>query len=438
MDGTTTKECALHNKSISMICLAEECKERLLCSSCFKQHDHSHLDYFLPINEFQDKDGKVILFKDIKQNSSKINKNINEIKFSFYTKIDTLFTKYLKKLKEERFEKFFEEQTKKMGNISSDVEIDENCKDLDEIARYYNKNMKNGTCSKIFDTLNKTLDKFSADIEKKLNNIINVKVQLNINENTKLRHISDSFEKHHYGDCQGRILLDNDSEKIYYVNGHSSNQIEVYSNMDNFKDKILEKTIKLPTYIAGTYSVLHNGYFYFFELENRNKPNNKLIKFDLKTEKIILTKDFEINDAELGNGQNQWGGFNNSILISNSGKLYVVYSSISNKKKINIALINEDNLSITKIWKTDSKIKSACPCIFMIGSVLYHLNSYSKENAAVEYGFDLKTEKSFKPNITFANKGGYDSSLTYYPKINSLMTVNNGDVYVYKVELNEQ
>ena len=436
MDGITTKECALHNKSISMICLAENCKERFLCSSCFKHHDHSHLDYFLPINEFQDKNGKIILFKDIKLSNNKINKDINEIKFAFYTKIDTLFTKYLKKLKEEQFDGFFEEQIKKIGNTSSDFEIDDNCKDLNEIARYYNKYMKNGISSKILDGLNEKLDKISADIEKNLNNILNINVQ--INENMKLKYISNSFERIHYGDCQGRILLDNSSDKIYYINGHSSNKIEVYSSMDNLKDKIIEKTINLPTYIAGTYSVLHNNNFYFFELENRNKPNNKLIKFDLKTEKITITRNFEMNDAELGNGQNQWGGFNNSILISNNGKLYVVYSSISNKKRINIALINEDDLSIIKVWKTDSKVKSNCPCIFMIGSVLYHLNSYSKENTTVEYAYDLKSGKSFNPNIAFINKGGYDSSLTYYPKINSLMTVNNGDVYIYKVELNEQ
>ena len=72
MNGITVKECALHNKNISIICLAEDCKERLLCSSCFKQHDHSHLDYFLPINEFQDNEGKIILFKDIKQSNNKI------------------------------------------------------------------------------------------------------------------------------------------------------------------------------------------------------------------------------------------------------------------------------------------------------------------------------------------------------------------------------
>ena len=434
MNGITAKECALHNKNISIICLAEDCKERLLCSSCFKQHDHSHLDYFLPINEFQDNEGKIILFKDIKQSNNKIKKEINELKFSFYTEIDTLFTKYLKKLKEEQFDSFFAEQSKKIENTSTEVKIDDNCKDLDEISRYYNKYMKNGINSKIIDNLNEKLDKISIDIENKLNNILNVNIP--VNENTKLKYISNSFEKYHYGGNQGRILLDNLSEKIYYIKGYSSNKIEVYSTMDNFKDKIIEKTINLPTYIAGTYSVLQKDYFYFFELEDRNKPNNKLIKFDLKNEKIVLTRNFEINDAELGNGQNQWGGFNNSILISSNGKLYVVYSSISNNKKINIALINEDDLSIIKIWKTDSKVKSYCPCVFMIGSILYHLNSYSKENTTVEYAYDLKNEKSFNPNIVFANKGGYDSSLTYYPKINSLMTVNNGNVYIYKVELN--
>ena len=208
----------------------------------------------------------------------------------------------------------------------------------------------------------------------------------------------------------------------------------IYENFQKFSDKIIEKSINIPTNIAGTYSVLHKNYFYYFELDIN--PTNKLIKYDLVNQKIISSKYFLLDDAVKDNSQDPRGGYNDSILISDNEKLYVIYSSIKNNKKINIALINEDDLSIIKIWKTDSKVKYDCPCIFMIGSTLYHLkDSNSTENNSINYAYDLETEKSYDPKIDFINKGGFDSSLTYYPKINSLMTVNNQNVYVYKVEL---
>ena len=54
----------------------------------------------------------------------------------------------------------------------------------------------------------------------------------------------------------------------------------------------------------------------------------------------------------------------------------------------------------------------------MIKGVLYHITSYSKENDEVVYSYDLMKEKSNKINIPFENKGGYDSSLTYYENLN--------------------
>ena len=74
----------------------------------------------------------------------------------------------------------------------------------------------------------------------------------------------------------------------------------------------------------------------------------------------------------------------------------------------------------------------------MIKNILYYISHYSKQNDSVIYSYDLDTEKSNKINIPFQNLGGYDTSLTYYSHINSLMTINNGKIYKYNVILEEQ
>ena len=71
----------------------------------------------------------------------------------------------------------------------------------------------------------------------------------------------------------------------------------------------------------------------------------------------------------------------------------------------------------------------------MINNILYHLKTYNNENDSIIYSYDLLNEKNNNINIPFENKGGYDHSLTYYPHLKSLMTVNNGYIYKYNIAL---
>lgn len=162
-----------------------------------------------------------------------------------------------------------------------------------------------------------------------------------------------------------------------------------------------------------------------------------MIKFDLNKNKILNNK-IILSDAVLGNSQNCWGGYNDIILITDNKNLYAVYSSNNNNKRISIAKIDENSLDVIKIWNTDSLEKGQCGPIFMINNVLYHIKTYNKENDSVIYSYDLLKEKSTNINIPFENKGRYDSSLTYYPHIKCLMTVNNNKIYKYKVILEKR
>ena len=206
--------------------------------------------------------------------------------------------------------------------------------------------------------------------------------------------------------------------------------------MDDLKLNKIANTITLSTYISGTYPVLHNELLYFFEFNNNNQTN-KLIKYDLNQNKILASK-IILNDAVLGNSQNCWGGYNDIILISNDYNLFAVYSSNNNNKRISIALIDEYNLDVLKVWNTNSLEKKQCGPIFMINNKLYHIKTYDGENDSVVYSYDLYTEKSENINIPFENKGGYDTSLTYYPNLNCLMTVNSSYIYKYNVILEEK
>ena len=126
MENAVPQECEKHHKNICTICLSANCKERYLCSLCYRKHDNTHLQFFIPTNELYDKNKKIILFNDIEARIRKIKNAINEIKDNFYTKIDSLFTKYLKKLKEEKLEKYFESVFKKIDDSTGNLNFDNN------------------------------------------------------------------------------------------------------------------------------------------------------------------------------------------------------------------------------------------------------------------------------------------------------------------------
>ena len=232
------------------------------------------------------------------------------------------------------------------------------------------------------------------------------------------------------GQTQGRILFDIKSDKVYYIDGHYSKEIHVYENYENLKLKKSSNILSLPSEIAVNYTVIHKGFFYYFEYRKNN-----LIKYDLNQNKILMNKEI-LSDADLNN-QNQWGGYNNINLISDNNTLYAIYASNNNNRRISIALIDENSLNVIKTWNTDSLEKKQCGPIFMINDVLYHIKRYDNENDSVIYSYDLKNEKSNQINIPFENKGKYDSSLTYYPHLNCLMTVNNKNIYKYNVILGD-
>ena len=232
------------------------------------------------------------------------------------------------------------------------------------------------------------------------------------------------------GETQGRILFDIKSDKVYYINGSCSKEIYVYENYEDLKLKKNSNILSLPSEIAVNYTVIHKGFFFYFEYRKNN-----LIKYDLNQNKILMNKEI-LSDADLNN-QNQWGGYNNINLISDNNTLYAIYASNNNNRRISIALIDENSLNVIKTWNTDSLEKKQCGPIFMINDVLYHIKKYDKENDSVIYSYDLKNEKSNQINIPFENKGKYDSSLTYYPHLNCLMTVNNKHIYKYNVLLGD-
>ena len=249
-----------------------------------------------------------------------------------------------------------------------------------------------------------------------------------MNEKLVLKKIEKGNCEFDSGTTNGRLLFDEISNKIFFILGYENNKINVYKNFENLKTKKNDAIIELPHTISVNYSVLHKGYFYYFKIRTNN-----IIKYDLNQKKIILAKSI-LSDANLDN-QNQWGGYNNINLVSDDNNLYAIYASNNNNKRISIALLNEDNLNVLKIWNTDSLEKKKCGPIFMIKGILYYITGYDKVNDSVVYCYDLSKEKRSKIDIPFENLGGYDSSLTYYTHLNCLMTVNNSKIYKYKIIL---
>ena len=171
MENIIPQECSKHHKNICTICLTENCKERFLCSKCYRKHDYTHLPLFIPINELYDNNKKVILFQEIDAQIRKIKNDINEIKDNYYTKIDSLFTKYLKKLKEEKLEKYFENIFKKIDENTGNFNNNEN--NLENIAKIFNNFIRNESWinEELIDKINKKIEKSCILIEEKLSNL---------------------------------------------------------------------------------------------------------------------------------------------------------------------------------------------------------------------------------------------------------------------------
>ena len=457
-------KCPEHQKvPNNLFCLDEK---ELCCSYCYYENLHSN-HKILPITdvvnikkenvtiefskaEFDEKNKKLIELKN------KIEKEINNINISFDKTLEDLTKSFeekitnLKKAENDIKEKLQNEVTKfkeKLEIFLSDInnqivmnekinkgiqKFDKEEKNMIKILSYIskiNKNKKN-----INSLLNKRIKsiKFSYIPEKSDINFD----EFYIGGGCILKKIEKGNCEVDYGNCQGRILFDSKSNKVFYIGGsyyYYTDEIYVYNNYEDLKLKKLERKIKISKKITSCYSVMHKGYFYCFE-SSSNQSTNNLIKYDLDQNKLIIQK-YILQDAILDNSQSNWGGYNDIILISDDNNLYAIYSTNNNNKRISIALLDENNLNVIKIWNTDSLEKGKCGPIFMINGILYHISSYCNQNDNVIYSYDLNKGKSSKINIPFENIGGYDSSLTYYSNINCLMTVNNGKIYKYKVVL---
>ena len=74
--------------------------------------------------------------------------------------------------------------------------------------------------------------------------------------------------------------------------------------------------------------------------------------------------------------------------------------------------------------------------IFKIDKTFYFVEHYNLSPSKIHTKFNLEEQTLVNNlNIPFENIGGYDSSLTYHPELNALITVNNANIYKYSVNL---
>ena len=236
---------------------------------------------------------------------------------------------------------------------------------------------------------------------------------------------------------QGKILFDKIRNKVYYLNGDDKKTINVYNSYENLKNKKCDNVIELPGFISVNHSVIHKGYFYYFIYNTNN-----IVKYDLNKEKKIKEKSNLLEDNLDSQNNSEGNNDNNIILISDESDLYAIYFSNNNDKRISIALLNENNFDVMNNWNIDSDFSwnGEYGPFFMIKGILYYIKKSGKKNDSGVYCYDLEKGQGWKIDIPFENKGGNDSSLTYYSKLNCdcLMMVNNYKIYKYNVILCQQ
>ncbi|XP_055498239.1 myocilin [Leucoraja erinacea] len=221
-------------------------------------------------------------------------------------------------------------------------------------------------------------------------------------------------------------------EHIWRINtvGTDIRQLYEYQDLDQFMKGHVSKVYLLPEPVESTGATVYRGSLYYQKRKSRT-----LLRFEMKSETILVRKDLA-NAGYRGVFPYSWGGYTDIDFAVDELGLWVIYSTNQAYGAIVISKLDPNTLEVERTWATAIR-KRAVANSFIICGVLYTINSYSNQNAVINFAYNTNTNSSKALAIQFENRYRYNSMVDYNPAEKKILAWDNFNMVMYDIKLSK-
>ncbi|XP_069793861.1 myocilin isoform X2 [Narcine bancroftii] len=217
---------------------------------------------------------------------------------------------------------------------------------------------------------------------------------------------------------------------IWRINtvGTEIRQLYEYQDFNQFTKGYTSKVYILPEPVESTGGTVYRGSLYYQKRRTRT-----LLRFEIKSEIILVQKDLP-NAGYRGAFPYSWGGYTDIDFAVDELGLWVTYSTSQAHGAIVISKLDPNTLEVEQTWTTAIR-KRAVANSFIICGILYTLNSYSIQNAVINFAYNTITNSSKPLVIPFENRYRYNSMVDYNPAEKKILAWDNFNMVMYDIKL---
>ncbi|XP_051866950.1 myocilin [Pristis pectinata] len=221
-------------------------------------------------------------------------------------------------------------------------------------------------------------------------------------------------------------------EHIWRINtvGTDVRRLYEYQDLDQFMKGYTSKVYMLPEPVESTGGTVYRGSLYYQKRRSRS-----LLRFEMKTETILVQKDLP-HAGYRGAFPYSWGGYTDIDFAVDELGLWVTYSTNQAHGAIVISKLDPNTLEVEQTWTTAIR-KRAVANSFIICGILYTLNSYSIQNAVINFAYNTNTNSSKALAIPFENRYRYNSMVDYNPAEKKILAWDNFNMVMYDIKLSK-
>ncbi|XP_078264182.1 myocilin [Rhinoraja longicauda] len=222
------------------------------------------------------------------------------------------------------------------------------------------------------------------------------------------------------------------TEHIWRINtvGTDVRRLYEYQDLDQFMKGHTSKVYVLPEPVESTGATVYRGSLYYQKRKSRT-----LLRFEMKSETILVRKDLA-NAGYRGVFPYSWGGYTDIDFAVDELGLWVIYSTSQAYGAIVISKLDPNTLEVERTWATAIR-KRAVANSFIICGVLYTINSYSNQNALINFAYNTNTNSSRALAIQFENRYRYNSMVDYNPAEKKILAWDNFNMVMYDIKLSK-
>ncbi|XP_072130847.1 myocilin [Mobula birostris] len=221
-------------------------------------------------------------------------------------------------------------------------------------------------------------------------------------------------------------------EHIWRINtvGTDIRRLYEYQDLDQFMKGYTSKVYLLPQPVESTGGIIYRGSLFYQKRRSRS-----LLRFEMKTETILVQKDLP-NAGYRGTFPYSWGGYTDIDFAVDELGVWVTYSTSQAHGAIVISKLDPNTLEVEQTWTTAIR-KRAVANSFIICGILYTLNSYSIQNAIINFAYNTNTNSSKPLAIPFENHYRYNSMVDYNPAEKKILAWDNFNMVMYDIKLSK-